>query len=172
IECVIERIGATELHLKIDIDESLVGSEHAGLLTEAFDGLNVDDLLGLDRPRQMPTQPRLCGRDVLTEAKHDRTLRLIDLIQACKGPDREQDDHDRADAEAGQLASASRTARTASATENASEPPAQVAENLVQVRRPLVRPVTAAPRVASTAGISAGFVPYHVGWLLLMGKCL
>ena len=88
VERVRDGLRAPVLHGEIDVDEVLVGGEHAGLVAEALDRLDVDDLPRLDRPRDVPAQPGLGGRDVLAEARDDTALGGVDHVRPRQRPDR------------------------------------------------------------------------------------
>ena len=104
--------------------------------------------------------------DVPAEAQDDAALGSVDPIQAGERPDGRERQQDRADAEAAaRRTGAGAASARAAAAEQRAQPPLQVADHLVEVRRTLLRLVTA-PGVA-LAGITAGFVPRHVDRLLL-----
>src|SRR5690606_18638578 len=107
------------------------------------------------------------GVHVPTKAQDDRALRGVYLIQAGERPDDQDHQDDRAEAEAA-ARSAKRRASTAGAdaAEQRVEPALQVADQLIEVGRPLLGFVASSPGVALAAGGAAGFVPRHVGSLL------
>jgi hypothetical protein len=165
VEREVDCVRAAELNFKVDVHQRFIRGQHPCLLIEALDGLDVDDLLGFDRPRQVPTQTWLRGGDVLAEPHDQSSLGSINLIQTRECPNREQHEHDRADTEAARRTAHRRTTARAAA-ENAPETTAQVAKHLVQIGWTLIGFVTATPGVAFSAGITAGFVPRHVGSIL------
>ena len=102
IEQVVLRILDYVLHGELDVDDVLVVRDHQGLILHFvldvvvavtdFDGSNpshIDDLDGLNRPRQVPARTRIRSRTELSETQHDSLLAGLDNVETAEQPTKE-----------------------------------------------------------------------------------
>ncbi len=175
LEHEILQVGNTVLHRQRHLDDVLVLGQHLTLLAIGTDRGDVALEFLLDR-REVDMQTRFNRTVVLTEPQNDRLLLLVDHVDGVEQPEYEQQ-HPTDDpgspgdtlATTDAPAVATGTAATLLVAENAVQAVLQLAQGLVQVRRPLfaaavvtAATVTAAPGILVVRIVTATrLIPRH-----------
>src|SRR5690554_3065059 len=174
LEHEILQVGNTVLHRQRHLDDVLVLGQHLTLLAIGTDRGDVALEFLLDR-REVDMQTRFNRTVVLTEPQNDRLLLLIDHVDGVEQPEHEQQNTaDDPDSTGNTLSTTDAPAIAATApallvAENAVQAVLQLAQGLVQIRRPLfaaavvtAATVTAAPGILVVRIVTATrLIPRH-----------
>src|SRR5690554_2858112 len=175
LEHEVLQIGDAILHRQRYFDDVLVLGQHLTLLTVRTDSGDVTLELFLEG-REIHMQARFHGAIVFTQTQNDRLLLLIDHVDGVEQPEHEQqntaDDPDTTGNTLSTTTDAPAIAAGAPAllvAENAVQAVLQLAQGLVQVRRPLfaaavvtAATVTAAPGILVVRVVTATrLIPRH-----------
>src|SRR5690606_36876843 len=174
LEHEVLQIGDAILHRQRYFDDILVLGQHLTRLTVGTDSGDVTLELLLEG-REIHMQARFHGAIVFTQAQNDRLLLLIDHVDGVEQPEHEQQNPaDDPDSTGNTLSTTDAPAIAAGApallvAENAVQAVLQLAQGLVQVRRPLfaaavvtAATVTAAPGILVVRIVTATrLIPRH-----------